>query len=402
MKLLYVSSVCTPKVFDYIFHSSFVKPGQAVQKFHRLIIEGLSCITSFCQVEALSSLPIAPCGHKRKFWFLPNEEWNNISFKYIPFINFPVIKHLFVFTVTFFKVLYWLFFNRNHKKVILCDFLNVSITWATFIACKLTRQPIAVIVTDLPEFLSSTEVSKSFKTKIFLKISSYVLHNFDYFIGLTQQMNAVVNPRNKPFMVMEGLVDRQIKLGEIDLTSTIEKKILLYAGGIYDKYGVKNLIEAFMMIDNNELELHIYGMGDLSERMPLYCELDERVKYFGEVNNDVIVKRLKETHLLINPRPSKEEFTKFSFPSKNMEYMVSGTPLLTTKLPGMPAEYYDYVYLFEDESIEGMKDTIEKVILKPAYELFQFGQKGQQFVLEFKSNEHQAKRIFNFLFEGHE
>ena len=70
--------------------------------------------------------------------------------------------------------------------------------------------------------------------------------------------------------------------------------------------------------------------------------------------------------LLINPRFSNEEYTKYSFPSKNMEYMASGTPILTTKLPGMPKEYYEYIYLFEEESIEGMKNkmsmkAIEKI-----------------------------------------
>ena len=34
--------------------------------------------------------------------------------------------------------------------------------------------------------------------------------------------------------------------------------------------------------------------------------------------------------------------------------MVSGTPLLTTKLPGMPMEYWEYVYLFDNEKLEDL------------------------------------------------
>lgn len=44
--------------------------------------------------------------------------------------------------------------------------------------------------------------------------------------------------------------------------------------------------------------------------------------------------------------------------------MVSGTPVLTTPLPGMPEEYDQYVYLFDDESTEGMHQTL-KLLLRP-------------------------------------
>jgi len=44
--------------------------------------------------------------------------------------------------------------------------------------------------------------------------------------------------------------------------------------------------------------------------------------------------------------------------------MASGVPLLTTKLPGMPEEYNDYVYLFDDESVQGMRKTLDYLLSK--------------------------------------
>jgi hypothetical protein len=125
MKILYVSSVCTPKVLDYIFNSSKIKPGQAVQKFHRLIVEGLAMNDSLCQVEVLSSLPVSPGGHRKIFWNLPNGLWNGIKFRYVPFINLFVLKYIFVLFITFFKVSLWCFFNRNNQKIVICDILNI-------------------------------------------------------------------------------------------------------------------------------------------------------------------------------------------------------------------------------------------------------------------------------------
>ena len=49
MKILYISSVCSPKVLEYIFNTAIIKPGQAIQKFHRLLIEGFSKTKRFAK-----------------------------------------------------------------------------------------------------------------------------------------------------------------------------------------------------------------------------------------------------------------------------------------------------------------------------------------------------------------
>ena len=397
MKILYISSVCSPKVLEYIFITAIIKPGQAIQKFHRLLIEGFSKNKEICEIEVLSSLPISPAGHKRKIWNFKKDKWSGVSFNYVSTLNVPIIKNLIVFILTFSKVLFWRFKNLKEDKIVISDILNISVFWSAFLACKMTKQPIAVIITDLPVHMISDSRNLSFFKRVYLKLGSFIIKHVDYYIGLTEQMNVEVNPLGKPFLVMEGLVDSEIIYKENIATTKKAKRILLYAGGIYEKYGVKNLIEAFMGLKAEDTELHIYGSGDLEKEMPNYCTLDKRVLYFGEVSNSIVVKRLEDATILINPRPTTEEFTKFSFPSKNMEYMVSGTPLLTTVLPGMPKEYHEYVYLLEDESLEGFRNTIQKILSKSSTELNAFGKKSKDFVLNNKSNVIQAKRIINFL-----
>ena len=80
-----------------------------------------------------------------------------------------------------------------------------------------------------------------------------------------------------------------------------------------------------------------------------------------------------------------------------MEYMVSGTPLVTTQLPGMPAEYNNFVYIFDDESIEGIYNTLKSTLLKSKEELHNFGLAAKQFVLGNKNNYIQAGRIVQFI-----
>ena len=80
-----------------------------------------------------------------------------------------------------------------------------------------------------------------------------------------------------------------------------------------------------------------------------------------------------------------------------MEYMVSGTPVLTTRLPGMPEEYEQYVYLIEDESVEGLAQTLKIILDKPVEELHQKGQEAKKFVLQNKNNVVQARKVIEMV-----
>ena len=77
--------------------------------------------------------------------------------------------------------------------------------------------------------------------------------------------------------------------------------------------------------------------------------------------------------------------------------MVSGTPILTTKLPGMPEEYYPYIYMFDNETVEGYADTLKYVLSKPNEELQNKGKVAKEFVLQKKNNIFQTKRIMDLI-----
>ena len=117
----------------------------------------------------------------------------------------------------------------------------------------------------------------------------------------------------------------------------------------------------------------------------------------GCVRNSEIVEMQRKATLLINPRPSDEEFCKYSFPSKTIEYMASGTPVLMTRLPGVPAEYFEYVYIINDETVEGVCDALRRVLAQPEDELTRFGLAAREFVAENKGCATQCERIIDFL-----
>jgi hypothetical protein len=77
--------------------------------------------------------------------------------------------------------------------------------------------------------------------------------------------------------------------------------------------------------------------------------------------------------------------------------MGTGTPLLTTKLPGMPKDYYPYVYMIEDESIKGYSHALIDVLSKTPEELIEFGHRAKNYVLENKNYTIQTRRIIELI-----
>ena len=396
-KILYVSSLCSEKLLNHIFETAKIKPRQEAQKFHKLLVEGFALNTDICLVETLSLIPVTSSSHRKKVWIPSQEKTENVHYNYVPLLNLPILRDLGVFIYSFFKVLGGTIFKKSENRIVICDSLKLSISGAAILACKFSGIKVIGIITDLPNLMVGNKKWYNLKYKIYKKLTYTVISGFDKYILLTLQMNEVINTDRKPYLVMEGLVD--VKMKEIDnvLEQKDSNRVLIYAGGIYEEYGIKMLMEAFMKLEDVNLRLHIFGPGDMEKEMPAYTRLDKRIIYKGIVPNKEVVNAQLKATLLINPRPTKEDFAKYSFPSKNMEYMVSGTPILTTRLPGMPLEYNDYVYLFEDETVEGMANTLKVILSKSDNELMLFGAKARQFVLNNKSNLIQAKRILDFI-----
>lgn len=394
MNILYTSDFCSNTKFEQLFKESKVKLAQQAQKYHRLMVEGL--YKNNMTINVLSPLPINRDISRKLYFKREQEIENGINFEYLPFFNLPLIRQFWIMITGICYIIKWCF--RNKEGIVIADVLDISISTAVLLASKITKTPSVGIVTDVPSFLTSMTTNKTpLRSRLISTINSFVMNRFDSYVFLTEQMNDLINTEQKPYVVIEGQVDINMAETINELRDKHEQRICLYAGALYKIYGLKLLIDAFIAAGIAGAELHIYGSGDFEEELKEICKEHPNIKYFGVVANDLVVKEQLKATLLINPRPTNEEYTKYSFPSKNMEYMVSGTPVLTTQLPGMPAEYEPYVYLIEDETVEGLANALKSVFSLSREELHQKGQEAKQFVLENKNNVVQARKMIEMI-----
>jgi len=398
MDIFYVSGLCSDKKFNAIFNMSDMKPAQQIQKFHNLLSKGFRDLIN--EIYIMTALPISRSNTKKKWFSTDKEIEGNALYHYLPFANLPALRYILIFFVGFFTCVNWSIKKRKKEKAIVCDILNLTISMVALVASKLCGVKSVAIVTDIPNHLDNYTMEEKSGTKylfsnLYRLTCNFFMYRYDSYILLTEQMNEVVNPKNKPHIVIEGMVDSNMKAVSNTLENKYKEKVVIYAGALRKNNGIKKLIEAFIKLDMDDARLWLFGSGEMEEEIRNYEKIDNRIKYFRVVPNQVVVEEELKATLLINPRPSDEEFTKYSFPSKNMEYMVSGTPILTTNLPGMPEEYKRYVYLIEDETVEGLTETLKRILSKSKEELHEKGEKAKKFVLEEKNNILQAKKIIN-------
>lgn len=382
MHIIYAVTTCSDRVYKQLFSHVKTKPAFQSQKYHRLLIEGLA---AGAKVDVVANPPVNRSVLSEKFLRLPREEEGGATYRYIPAIRNPIVKAAAVGVGTFFQTLLLM----QKDSAVIVDGLNRVTALSAMLAARLRGKPCVGIVTDLPDMLSGSGFSK--------KLANFVIRHCTHYVLLTEAMNGYLNKRGKPYVILEGHAD----ITMADRIPSMEKKaaprVCFYAGGVSRQYGLANLVEGFRKANLSNAQLHIYGPGDYVKELQQIAAEDPRVSYGGMLLNTEIVEKEQEATLLVNPRPTDEEYVKYSFPSKTMEYMASGTPVLTTVLPGMPKEYHPYVYLLEEETADGIAEMLTEVLSNSDEALFQKGKEARSFVLERKNNVIQARKILEML-----
>lgn len=376
MKYIYISCYL-PEMYlkKYV---QMKKVNLAAQKYHKLMIEGL--INNNINILCISLIPINRSNCDKKI--IVYDHYDDGRYVVPTMINLPILKQISIF-ISCMNIL--LRESRKNKINIILDGLNITACISAISIRKLIKTKCLAIITDMPNCLADNSI------QMIRKFNQYVLNKFDYYVFLTKYMNNLIHAPEDRFIVLEGQIDTNGQ--DTDFIKHNKKKIILYSGSIHEIYGIKNLVEGFMKANFEDCELHIYGDGDYANELREIANNSKRIKYFGVVSNDIIIKKQKEAYLLVNPRPVKNEYTLYSFPSKNLEYMNSGTAMITTKLPGIPEEYMKYIFLFPDDSVEGIKNGLEKVINLPKYSVENMGKEAQIFVRKEKNKENQSMKM---------
>lgn len=172
---------------------------------------------------------------------------------------------------------------------------------------------------------------------------------------------------------------------------------MLYCFSCYPLCTFRLSAHTFNLLKNENYSLIICGRGDSEEYVKNMATKDRRIQYLGSIPHDEILQLQRTASLLVNPRTPEGIYTKYSFPSKTMEYLASGTPTLLYELPGIPKEYYHYCYSLNDQSITALAEKVDEVLSLSIEERTKLGEKAQQFILDTKNATIQCTKILELI-----
>lgn len=397
MDTLVVTNSCSQKKYEEICKKRIRPAIDPQQKFFRLMISGLSEANNG-SVIALSALPVSASTVAQKLFSYEEEtDETGVTYRYLPFKNGKIARYLSLIVSARKYVRDWCKDKNPNTASIIVDPLIPVIAIPARKAAKKYGIKVCAVVTDIPTLSTNMKgrresIIKKWLLSIYQKISDADLKSYDAYIPLTESINDVVNKKGSPYVVVEGFADS--KDTEI---SEIHEDYIMYAGGVHEKYGVKALTEAFISLKRKDIQLYIFGDGSYVEELEKLQEKNQNVRYMGCVSPEEVVTYEKRALLLVNPRPIDEGFAKYSFPSKTMEYMLSGTPVVSTRLPGIPKEYFDYMYSFEEDSCDGIADKLNESLRLSKDELMKKGIAGHDFVQKNKNNVVMASKIIRMI-----
>lgn len=397
MNILVITNSCSAIKYKSICEIRKNKIIEPQQKFFRLFIEGLGK-NKECNVTVLSALPVSSSTVKRYTFKYRKEITNDgVVYHYLPFFNGKFSRYISLMISSWLFAKRWCQQNCGKEAVVIIDPLIPVIAIPSRKIAQNNGIKVAAVVTDLPTLSTNMKERKeSFFKQIcmmlYQTISDLDIHGYDFYIPLTESINNKVNIRNKPYCVVEGFADS----GDHRI-SEIHENYIMYAGGVYVKYGVKALVEAFIQLNMKDIELYIFGEGTYVEELIKISEQNKNIKYMGCVSPEEVVEYEKRALLLVNPRPTDEDFAKFSFPSKIMEYLLSGTAVVSTKLLGIPDEYWNYMYKFDGFTPNDIKKKLLEILSQPYENIARKGLEGHFFAMQKKNNIVMANKIHQFL-----
>lgn len=120
--------------------------------------------------------------------------------------------------------------------------------------------------------------------------------------------------------------------------TSVDKLVLVYAGAAGKKDYLFEIVEGLSLlseVDIIKVELRIFGLNydqlqhDIGVNTKTIEKLSSSLKCFGKVQREVVLRNLEEADFTVLLRSNTQRYAKAGFPTKVVESLASGTPVIS-------------------------------------------------------------------------
>lgn len=368
-------------------------PQVAAYKLESRILEALG--VAGVHVSTVASIAVSTFPKHARIWFPFSvvDREGGAKGIVLPLINLPGLK----MCVRFLGALYGLVRMGWSADGLLVYAAHSPNLLAAFLYSKFFAKPYYVYVPDLPSYMDMG-LKVSWLRRCLKRVDSVLL---DWLLcsssGLLVVSKAMVEDNvswsRKPFMVLEGVSDNcpLARKGEVSVRGPI-----FYSGGVNKAYGIVELVEGYLS-SGVSCDLVICGRGDLEAYLKDMSMRHASIKYLGYVSPSHVAELQSGASLLVLTRDPAQSYTRYSFPSKLLEYVAAGIPVLSTRLEGIPVEYFDYINIIDGFSSDKVADALVDFFSGSQDSFWARAERGKIWALDTKSINTVGKRLVEFM-----
>ena len=362
MNVLFLGQFYPKGIIENIVEDTRGKVGFSNHNFEMSLISGFSKHRDV-NLRILTAPMVFSFPHNNKNAFIRKVSYieNNYSVNSIGFCNIAVINKFYQKWVLTKAIIKEIETFGGDEITIVVNTPSLTLSSALFKSLSdITGKKIktVLIVPDVPECMIKMSGKMNLKNRIVQllnKRNAQLSLRYDKYVYLTEAMNDFYQAKSNDYIVIEGLIDdSKVKIEYTPPKFEGNKEIILYTGTLRRIFGVMNLIEAFKKAEIADAELWICGSGECASEIEQIAKNNASIKFYGLVSSQKALELQSKATILANPRSSEGEYTKYSFPSKTIEYLLAGRTVIMNRLPGVPLEYDNYIEYPDDESIESL------------------------------------------------
>lgn len=348
------------------------------------VIDGLRTL-DYVDLSVVSSPDVISYPKGRLYFQSFYDEYDNAYS--VSNLNLPVLKQLWTILAMTKKVLQ--IAPKNMDFCVIIPYMVFRHVLTTRLL-KLIYGKRLIVCTIVPDIF----FPKKYLVKYINKLTEKMARKSDSFVLYTDKMSEYLSLDTQKCITIEGF--KNIEDRPVNLNKSLFN--VVYTGSLERKYGLLRLIDSIPLLEDYPIEIHLYGDGDAVEDIKEAAKKYPNLRFYGKVPKKVATDVIYNASCLINPRNQEDgEFVEYSFPSKDIEYLGTGIPVILCKLPGMPREYWNHFIDAGNGTPIELAAAILKVFNMDIKEKAKLGYQAKQFVLDRMDVTKQSEKIVGLI-----
>lgn len=314
----------------------------------------------------------------------------------LPFVNAQPAKAVTAGLSLIPSLLVWAWRHRHRPRVILCINLTMPPGIFPLFVARVTRSKAVASVLDV--WKPGGLVPDTWQWRLDFRLQRRLIPRFDGLMVVSEAIAEDFAPGRKVCRVEGGVApDRFTRAPRTRAPRPDGQPFRVVLAGTLERFnGVEVTLEAFARLPGG-YELVVAGKGSLEGIIREHAARDRRIVMRGFLAFEDVLDLYWTADLVLNMRLTDAVDTRYFFPSKLMELLASGTPVLSTCTGPVATEYGQVAYLLQEETPGALAERIQAIAAIPFDERRAFGERARTFMLAEKTWRRQAGRLADYL-----